>query len=200
MNDDVATSDQIAELLVHLGRCARGEDAGSCLTAAQWTCLRFFARATRNSCTPSAFARFQATTRGTASQIIKTLEGKGLIARTRSETDKRSVLFTVTEAGREVLSDDPLRDLIRAINGLDPVIRESVVTALSQVSDSLSVLRGTPAFGTCADCTHFTEAGCGGYCACAAAALAPTEIGKICANHNRDADDCAAPLLKRPPQ
>lgn len=200
MKTTCTPSDQIAELLVHLGRSARCEDAGSCLTAAQWTCLRFFARATRNSCTPSAFARFQATTRGTASQIIKTLEGKGLIARRRSETDKRSVLFQVTEAGRAVLSDDPLGELVFAIDRLDPAMREVFLAALSHVAEGLGALRGTSAFGTCADCTHFSEAGCGGYCACAAAALAPTEIGKLCANHNRDAADCAAPQLKRPPQ
>ena len=67
-------TEEIAELLVHIGRSARGEDSDSDLTAAQWTALRFFARANRVSRTPSAFASFQATTRGTASQTLKSLE------------------------------------------------------------------------------------------------------------------------------
>jgi len=71
------TPDRIAELLVHVGRAAQSADARSELTAAQWTCLRFFARANGTTRTPSAFASFQATTRGTASQIIKSLERPG---------------------------------------------------------------------------------------------------------------------------
>ena len=43
--------------------------------------LRYFARANTFSRTPSAFAEFQATTRGTASQAIKVLEARGYLAR-----------------------------------------------------------------------------------------------------------------------
>ena len=39
MNDSPANTEEIAELLVYLGRAARGTDAGSDLTAAQWTVL-----------------------------------------------------------------------------------------------------------------------------------------------------------------
>ncbi|HKN41440.1 MAG TPA: hypothetical protein VJV87_00945, partial [Sphingomicrobium sp.] len=38
-----------------------------------WMALRFFSRANSFSRTPSAFAEFQATTRGTATQAIKAL-------------------------------------------------------------------------------------------------------------------------------
>ena len=70
-----ATQDleSLAEMLVHVGRSARAEGREDRLTAAQWTALRFFARANQASRTPSAFASFQATTRGTASQTIKAL-------------------------------------------------------------------------------------------------------------------------------
>ena len=47
------------------------------LSPAQWMALRYFARANPFSRTPSAFAAFQATTRGTASQAIKALEASG---------------------------------------------------------------------------------------------------------------------------
>ena len=106
--DTQAAPATLAELLVHVGRSARGEEGGPArLTAAQWTALRFFARANRASRTPSAFASFQATTRGTASQTIKTLEARGLLARRRCEHDGRSVRFEVTEAGQDMLG--PIR-------------------------------------------------------------------------------------------
>src|SRR6056297_3100762 len=119
MIDEPQTPDRIAELLVHVGRAARSGDMGSELTGAQWTGLRFFARANGSTRTPSGFASFQATTRGTASQIIKSLERRGLVARTRSERDRRSVCFDLTEQGRTVLDNDPLRVLVGLIDGLD---------------------------------------------------------------------------------
>ena len=39
MTDSPANTEKITELLVYLGRAARGTDAGSDLTAAQWTVL-----------------------------------------------------------------------------------------------------------------------------------------------------------------
>src|ERR1700737_2503624 len=73
----------IAELVLRLGRIASGEGLVEGLTPAQWTVLRYFARANRFSRTPSAFAAFHGTTRGTASQTIKNLEIQGYLTRMR---------------------------------------------------------------------------------------------------------------------
>ena len=54
-----------------VGRLVQFEGYGGELSPAQWMALRFFSRANSFSRTPSAFAEFQATTRGTASQAIK---------------------------------------------------------------------------------------------------------------------------------
>ena len=94
MNDSPANTEEIAELLVYLGRAARRTDAGSDLTAAQWTAMRFFARANQLSRTPSAFASINATTRGTASQIIKSLMQKGHLVRHQAVGDGRSFRLT----------------------------------------------------------------------------------------------------------
>ena len=80
----------IAELVLRLGRIASGEGLVEGLTPAQWTVLRYFARANRFSRTPSAFAAFHGTTRGTASQTIKNLEIQGYLTRIRSQADGRS--------------------------------------------------------------------------------------------------------------
>ena len=183
MSDKLQTSDQIAELLVHVGRAARSEDADSALTAAQWTCLRFFARANGSTRTPSAFASFQATKRGTASQIIKSLERIGLVTGTRSDRDRRSMSFDLTDQGCAMLAQDPLRDLIEMIDALGAAEREPFLTTLSRLASTLSKQRGRPAFGTCQDCAYFTTSGDTAFCACMAEELAAVDTPKLCASY-----------------
>src|SRR6056297_1368608 len=163
--------EQLAEMLVHVGRSARSEGREDMLTAAQWTALRFFARANRASRTPSAFASFQATTRGTASQVIKSLEQGGFLERHASDTDKRSVRFEVTGQGRDILERDPLRHLVACL-----------ARALPEVASGLARRRGDRGFGTCGDCRYFEDRDGAAYCACVASDLAPFEIGQLCAN------------------
>jgi len=177
------TPDRIAELLVHLGRAVQSEDARSELTAAQWTCLRFFARANGSTRTPSAFASFQATTRGTASQIIKSLARRGLVSPTRSERDRRSVCFDLTDKGRTMLDNDPLRVLVGLIDGLDGAESAQFLTTLSGLASALAAKRDVPSFGTCRDCSHFGTTGDVAYCACMAAELAADEIDRLCASY-----------------
>jgi DNA-binding MarR family transcriptional regulator len=175
----------LAELLLHVARASHAEEAGGAqMTAAQWTALRFFARANRTSRTPSAFASFQATTRGTASQTLKTLEARGLLARQRCANDGRSVLFDVTEAGQAVLAHDPLRHLSRAIGGLAPAERDALGRLLPDLVARLAEMRGAEGIGTCGSCTHYEARGQGGYCACVAMSLAPFEIGQLCTRHS----------------
>src|ERR1700686_394266 len=82
---------ETAELLLLVGRLVQTEGYDGEVSPAQWMALRFFARANSFSRTPSAFAEFQATTRGTASQAIKALEASGYLVRQRSHADERSV-------------------------------------------------------------------------------------------------------------
>lgn len=177
------TSNQLAERLLHVGRVSRSENTGSDLTAAQWACLRFFARANRSTRTPSAFADFQATTRGTASQIVKTLEQQGLICRQKSQTDGRSVFFDLTVAGRTALTGDPIDDLIAALDDLGVAEREVLLTALSRVSSHLARRKDVRAFGTCSDCTYFSRPDGRGYCACMSAHLVEADLDKLCASY-----------------
>lgn len=182
MGETLHTPDRIADLLVHLGRAMQCEDARSGLTAAQWTCLRFFARANGSTRTPSAFASFQATTRGTASQIVKSLEQRGLVTRSRSDRDRRSVCFDLTAQGRAMLENDPLRVLVGLIDGMERAETARLLSTLSALSSALAVKRSAPAFGTCRDCTHFSTTANTAYCACMAAELASDEIDRLCAS------------------
>ncbi|KPP93665.1 MAG: transcriptional regulator [Rhodobacteraceae bacterium HLUCCA08] len=182
MQADHQTSDRIAELLIHIGRLARSAGSGSALTAAQWTCLRFFARANANTRTPSGFASFQATTRGTASQIVKSLEGLGLVTRNRSDRDRRSVVFDLTGRGRAMLAQDPLGDLVEVIRDIDAADQDHVLAILSRLAAGLTTRRDCPAFGSCRDCSHFALSGDTAHCACMEADLAAADIARLCAS------------------
>jgi DNA-binding MarR family transcriptional regulator len=182
MSENPIDTEEIAELLVYLGRAARGTDTGSDLTAAQWTAMRFFARANHITRTPSAFASFHATTRGTASQVIKSLMLKGYLARYEAADDRRSVRLDLTSSGKSIMHFDPLNSLTEAIDQLGGKLRTALRQALPALAGELAKVRGTVAFGTCGDCQHFSCRDAVSYCACIDAELAPADLGCLCVN------------------
>lgn len=144
----------IAELVLHLGRIATGEGLVKGLTPAQWTALRYFSRANRFSRTPSAFAAFHGTTRGTASQTIKNLETQGYLTRLRSEADGRSARLDLTNKARAILVNDPFESVVRAADALPPGVRSGFANALQRMLGQVASEMGKPPFGTCASCKH----------------------------------------------
>ena len=174
-------TDLAAELLIHVARLAQsGGDHR--LTPAQWTALRFFARANRLSRTPSAFSAFHATTRGTASQTVKSLVALGLLERHRNEDDGRSIRFELTEAGRTALEADPLKALSACIGKLPEDRRTALLGALKTLTGTLALGEGGPLFGTCADCSHCDVARPDGaaFCRCAEATLLAGDMDALC--------------------
>ena len=150
----------IAELVLRLGCIASGEGLVKGLTPAQWTVLRYFARANRFSRTPSAFAAFHGTTRGTASQTIKNLETQGYLTRMRSEADGRSIRLDLTDKARAVLVNDRFAAVVRATDALPPGVRGDFANALQRMLGQVASERGKPPFGTCASCKHLEGDGC----------------------------------------
>lgn len=150
----------VAELILHLGRIASGDGLVAGLTPGQWAVLRYVARANRFSRTPSAFAAFHGTTRGTASQTIKGLVARGLLRQTRSETDGRSVVLDLTKKARRILADDPLEALVRAADALPPGLRGKFAIVLQRMLGRVAAEAGRPFFGTCETCAHFRGDGC----------------------------------------
>ena len=150
----------IAELVFHLGRIATGEGLAEGLTAAQWAALRYFAQANRFSRTPSAFAAFHGTTRGTASQTIKSLETLGYLTRLRAEDDKRSVHLGLTEQALGILVSDPFESLVRAADALPPSLQGQFANALQRMLCQVAQERGKQPFGTCTMCQHLEGDGC----------------------------------------
>jgi DNA-binding MarR family transcriptional regulator len=147
---------ETAELLLQVGRLVQAEGYDGELSPAQWMALRFFARANPFSRTPSAFAEFQATTRGTATQAIKALEAGGYLVRQPFKMDGRSVNLRLTSKGKKALARDPFEGLVHAVDSLDATERTAMRRALHQVLSTLAASGGAHRrIGACQDCTHF---------------------------------------------
>ena len=145
---------ETAELLLLVGRLVQAEGYDGELSPAQWMALRYFARANPFSRTPSAFAEFQATTRGTASQAIKALEAGGYLVRQRSKADRRSVSLRLTNKGNKFLARDPFEVLVRAMDSLGAKEQTEMHHALHQVLTTVAASVAHRRFGVCQDCSY----------------------------------------------
>lgn len=178
----------IADMVLHLGRIASGDGHAGGLTPVQWAGLRYFARANRFSRTPSAFAAFHSTTRGTASQTIKGLVAEGYLKQSRSETDRRSVRLDLTKKARALLNEDPIEALVRAADALPPGVRSSFSIVLQRLLGSVAMQTRKPFFGTCETCVHFQGEGCcqdgktAYECGFVKDALTAEELEQLCIN------------------
>ena len=152
---------ETAELLLQVGRLVQAESYDGELSPAQWMALRYFSRANSFSRNPSAFAEFQATTRGTASQAIKALEADRYLVRQRSKTDGRSFSLRLTNKGKKALTRDPFEVLVRAVDSLDAKERTAMRHALHQVLTTVAASGAHQRFGICQDCAHFGREICG---------------------------------------
>ena len=84
---------RLAALIDCLGRTVHSLQFAGDMNPAQWETLRFLSCANRYSRRPSALAEFLGTTKGTVSQTLKCLEGKGYVRRVKPEGDRRGVLL-----------------------------------------------------------------------------------------------------------
>ena len=149
----------VAELVAQLGRMTYGDSFANGLTPAQWTALRYFSRANRFSRTLSAFAEFHATTRGTASQTIKSLAKSGYLTRKRSKTDGRSAHFNLTHKSKKILSDDPFEVLVAVAGELSKSENRTVVLGLERMLCKLAQQQDKHLFGMCPNCKYFQKDG-----------------------------------------
>lgn len=184
--DDISGS-ELADLVVHLARLAQSPgrygpacDAAQTLTAAQWTALRYFARANRFSRTPSAFSEFHATTRGTASQTVKSLVALGLLSRQTHATDGRSAVMEVTRAGYEALRHDPMAAMGDILDNLAPVDRKHLAETLAHAMADLARRRNAPIFGNCSDCRHCEVDQQASFCHCTQNVLSRSDMRALC--------------------
>jgi DNA-binding MarR family transcriptional regulator len=162
---------ETAELLLLAGRLVQADGYDGELSPAQWMALRYFARANPFSRTPSAFAEFQATTRGTVSQTIKSLEAGGYLVRQPSKADGRSVNLRLTSRGKKTLARDPFEVLVSAVDSLDAKERTAMRRVLHQVLTTVAASGAHRRFGVCQDCTYL-----GGEMCCNLTSASPSTL------------------------
>jgi len=177
----VSSERRVAELALQLGRAAYGESSAAGLTPAQWMALRFFARANRFSRTVSAFAEFHSTTRGTASQTVKSLVERGFLTRTRSPRDRRSTTFDLTDQARRQLMADPFEAVVEAAASLSPAQRDRTARGLQLILHNLSASRERPVLGACTRCGYLGRGARQGFtCQLMQEPLSASEIEQLC--------------------
>jgi len=146
---------ETAHLIDRLERLARSGEQGGNLNPAQWEALRYLARANRFSRTPAALADYLASTRGTVSRTLASLEAKGYATRSPNARDGRSVAFALSAEGERALRRDPLftlaEDIEHATGGEVAAVRD----ALRQTLHVAIVRNQGRAFGVCRTCRHF---------------------------------------------
>ncbi|SDF44101.1 hypothetical protein SAMN05216241_101103 [Limimonas halophila] len=128
-----ASGEDIAVTLEQLIRVHFSQSFRSGLKPAQWHALRYFATAEPEDRTVTAFARHRASTMGTASTTISTLVRKGYLARDYGRGVPRNRGLHITDAGRELLQQDPIQNLVNAINRLGDSERANLDTALHRL-------------------------------------------------------------------
>ena len=151
---DTVSELELAQLVDQLGRCAAGRGFSAGLNPAQWTALRYFARANRFSRTVSGFARYHGTTRGTASQTVKSLVQKGYLIRRPLARDQRSFRLELTARARRALASDPLHELVRAARSLPRGRLEALGEGLRLLLERVLAERECATYGICRSCRH----------------------------------------------
>ncbi|MFN3144697.1 MAG: MarR family winged helix-turn-helix transcriptional regulator [Paracoccaceae bacterium] len=105
------------------------------LTAVQVRVLQVIAETGRT--TPTAIANRMGVSQATVSALIDRLEAKGLVRRTRSDTDRRQTNLTLTEEGTEALSRAPdalQQRYVKRFEALPDWEQSMIVAALERVS------------------------------------------------------------------
>jgi len=121
------------------------------LTPAQWTVLRYFARANRFSRTPSRLRRvpWHDERHGVADDY-KNLEIQGYLMRIRFAGRRPAAPGSTSPIkGRAILVNDPCsRPVVRATDDLPPGVRNHFAAALQRMLGQIRAGRGRPPFGT----------------------------------------------------
>lgn len=170
-------SQRLLDLIERLARLISAEDRGHGLNPAQRAALAYLARANVFSRAPSHVADYLCTTRGTASQTLKSLEQKGLVRRGDTPGDRRSITYTATAEGMALVS---------AIDPLDPLSdtqRQRAASALDALLREMLARRGYRSFGICRTCRHHQQNDGGRSCALLNVALTADAAEELCHEH-----------------
>ena len=176
-------AEHIAALIERIGRLLSTDAHAAGLLPVQWEVLRYLHRANRFSRIPAALTAYLGLTKGTVSQTLRTLEGKGLVQKRVDPGDRRSKRLSLSHAARRLLREDPLAETATAIGRLAESQRVTLGRALEAILSTRLEARQRQPFGQCRDCRYFAQqhaAGAPHYCLLLEEPLAEDESGLIC--------------------
>ncbi|MGB0575283.1 MAG: MarR family winged helix-turn-helix transcriptional regulator [Alphaproteobacteria bacterium] len=175
-------SDAFPVLVNRLSRVAHAMQFSHGLNPAQWEALRYLNKANRYSASPSAMADYLGATKGTVSQTLIALESKGLVRRDRCPNDRRAIVLALTDAGREMLAQDPLCQIYAATEKVPEAERQQLAAVMKSILDDLCVKHNSSQFGVCGDCCHLGEGNCAGSGTCGVTGdpLETSDLDRIC--------------------
>jgi len=141
--------------------------------------LQYLAQANHYSDLPIAIAEYLGITRGTVSQSLAVLEGKGLVAKQCDPRHGRRVHLRLTTAGAAVLRASWAERVEQALHApqVDAMACEIVLRNLLRALQHANRQR---AFGICNQCVHFLANETGTHCGLTNEPLASEQTGRIC--------------------
>lgn len=176
-------AEHIAALVERLGRLLTSEAHADGLLPVQWEALRYLGKANRFSRTAAALVSYLGITKGTVSQTLKVLDGKGLVRKQVDAKDRRSNHLSLTATGRKLLRRDPLGSTVAAIHDLKPADRKALAGGLDSLLLHRLAAQERKPFGQCRDCRYFAVTHPDGgphYCQLLQEKIAKTDAGMIC--------------------
>lgn len=163
---------------MRLARLDATQGWGGDLNPTQRAMLGYLGQANRFSRSPSHVADYLGTTRGTATQSLKSLQQKGYVTERRSEVDKRVISYELTDAGQSVTSTAAL--LETAISKMEATQKQAVERILQDVLVGVLAANKGRAFGLCKTCKHHQDTKGAPRCGLLNVALTREEVGQIC--------------------
>ncbi|MGV6826364.1 MAG: MarR family winged helix-turn-helix transcriptional regulator [bacterium] len=177
------------DLLERIGNLVRADIRNSVaslgLQPVQVEVLNYLSLCNRYSDTPLAVTEYLGQTKGTVSQTIKVLEGKGLLSKQKDKKDGRVIHLSLTAAGRKLLREHTpsvlLKNTIAAASIEELEANEVALTALLRKIQTANNLHG---FGACRSCRHNQRLDNGKFrCGLTGEPLSRTEVQLICREH-----------------
>lgn len=146
--------------------------------------LSYLNRCNRYSDNLMAVTDYLGITKGTASQTLRLLQDKGMIAGTQDERDGRKVHLRLTAKGEQILAEAlPPPPLDRGLTGLG---REGAAAVCSEMQRLLRLMQHAnelKSFGVCRSCAFLRREEGGLRCGLTSEALEATDVGRICREH-----------------
>lgn len=175
--------ERIAALIERIGRLLHADTHAGGLLPVQWEVLRYLGRANRFSRTPAAVTAYLGLTKGTVSQTLRVLEGRGLVDKGVDPRDRRRRRLSLSPAARSLLREDPIAETAAATRHLSTPLRADLARALEAMLSARLQARNRRPFGQCRDCRYFAPQHAGGaphYCLLLKEPLGKEESFAIC--------------------